>query len=88
MASDKKTLWLLSYEEYGWSRLRPVYAEDQTEAWNKALVYAREQHIMLPSTATLHHYPHGFDTCIPQYRSDQMRELQGEQQENRLTQET
>lgn len=78
MASDKKTLWLLSYEENSWYHLRPIYAEDQIEAWNKAITYAREQNIMLPSTAKLHHYPHGFNTCIPKYRSDQIRDLPGE----------
>ncbi len=55
-----KTLWMLDYRTGAWSRLIPIYAEDEQGAWVEAYHWATQHDIVLPEDATMVHFPHGF----------------------------
>ncbi len=56
----KKTLWLLEYGDEHVGRLVPLYAADESGAWLEAAAWAMRNRVILPETATLIHFPHGF----------------------------
>ncbi len=56
----KKTLWLLEYGDEHVGRLVPLYAADESGAWLEAAAWAIRNRVVLPETATLIHFPHGF----------------------------
>lgn len=56
----RKTLWLLDYGDEHIGRLVPLYAVDEGGAWLEAAAWAMRNRIVLPETATLIHFPHGF----------------------------
>ena len=57
------TLWMLDFRnEYtsGMGELVPLYAEDEESAWVEAHCWAMQQGTVIPETAILVHFPHGF----------------------------
>lgn len=56
----RKTLWLLDYGDEHVGRLVPLYAVDESGAWLGAAAWAIRNRIVLPQTAALIHFPHGF----------------------------
>ena len=56
----KKTLWLLEYGDGHIGRLVPLYAVDESGAWLEAAAWAIRNGVILPETAALIHFPHGF----------------------------
>jgi len=63
-----KTLWMLDvlYDDGTWSRLVPLYAVDEQEAWIEAQRWAFRNETPLSKNLRLIHFPCGFTihTCM------------------------
>ncbi len=51
---------MLDYRTGEASKLVPIYAVDEQEAWVEAYHWATRRGVTLPEDATLIHYPNGF----------------------------